>query len=445
MPWASVAAGWGCTVPVPASWHSFLQAAASEAAPEAAASSLPGSPAVQLEPKVTLEDLSCPLELAEGPAALQLGITTPYGLAQATIEPQHMRAALLSSECREVLAVPAARSCAGIAAAAGELDSSTRRPVGFSWTVASQLPLGQQPTAGVSKPGNSSTGGSLAAMSPGSSRRTSFTFEAGTAGVVPTADGAVGLAAGRAAGSFNGRGSHLTVQHTVEAYAAVRLAVVRNQSMPEVNMQPDSSVVGRAQPHSSQVVEPRTPTVTLAGKAAATAALTAAETEVCATTVGSGGRSSAAASPAMQPAVCRNSMAGRSSAAACMIPHHLQLLLCAAVGAAVAVAATYSWAVAALLVVAAVAIAAAHQLHNSSSSSTLHGLDRSRVAEAVPGSVVGHAEDITQACAAIKAPAAIEQQLTAVSNGEIMGQQDLQHPEQHHRQQCGVVPAAAWC
>lgn len=258
-PWAGLEPSWGCTVPIPASWHPFLQAAASSAASSSAASSHTGTAAASVEPELTLDDLSCPVSLSEGPAALQLSITTPYGLAQATIEPQHVRAALLSSECSEILAVPATGSCKTELEAAVDPDRSRRRPVGFSWTVSSELPVEPQLRAGLNKQGKNSSSRSLGTASVGSSRRTSFTSESGAAGdALPLL-----AAAAAAAASQDARRNHLPVQHTAEVYAAVRLAVVRSQA-PHVPSWPlCTAAPAGAQLPSSQVVEPCTPQLNL--------------------------------------------------------------------------------------------------------------------------------------------------------------------------------------
>jgi hypothetical protein len=71
-PWADALAaeGWGCSVPLPASWGAVLDAAAAGGAAAGGAASSDDGGAD--EPDVTLEELSCPVALEHGPKALQV-------------------------------------------------------------------------------------------------------------------------------------------------------------------------------------------------------------------------------------------------------------------------------------------------------------------------------------------------------------------------------------
>jgi hypothetical protein len=99
--------GWGSTVPLPKHWCELLTAEEAEQQQQ----QLPDTPpaaaaAAAVATDVTLQDLMCRADLPQGPQALLVTFSTPYGLARATITPQIVRAAYMNSECRQVLAVP---------------------------------------------------------------------------------------------------------------------------------------------------------------------------------------------------------------------------------------------------------------------------------------------------------------------------------------------------
>lgn len=185
-PWGSVSSGWGCSVALPASWGSIL---------DSAAENIPADPADS--PDISMEDMSVPLELSQGPQALQLQFTTPLGLVEATIKPQHLRAALLNQQCRQVLAIPAQKSHS-----AGQQSGTA---AGFSWTVSGRVP------EATSMDGSSSN---LSGVMTSASSATSLSARA-------TEDTVVSLM------SASSPNSGLSTSHTVEVFAAVTIEVHR--------------------------------------------------------------------------------------------------------------------------------------------------------------------------------------------------------------------------
>eukprot|EP00878_Enallax_costatus_P017539 GHUV01018424.1.p1 GENE.GHUV01018424.1~~GHUV01018424.1.p1 ORF type:complete len:491 (+),score=185.01 GHUV01018424.1:369-1841(+) len=125
----------------------------------------------------------------------RLWLTSHRGLATATIQPQHVRAAMLSKQCQQVLAVPVCSSSSNTAHRRGST------PAGFSWTVNSMvLTSASSDSSAVSSRANSR----LALLD------SSAIVEEDTAGAAAPA----------------AAGGGISLTHKVEVFAAVTLEVI---------------------------------------------------------------------------------------------------------------------------------------------------------------------------------------------------------------------------
>jgi hypothetical protein len=286
-----------------------------------------------------MEDLSCNADLTQGPEALLLTFSTPLGAAKALLTPQLVRAALLNSKCREVLAVPAQKHLAGSSSSSSKgLQQQGSSAAGFSWTVSGKVSAGLSPDG---------SGTNLAAGGGGGGLGSSA---AGTAYAAHDVAGVAG------AGFF--------ASHKTEVYAAVTLEVVQT-----------AHTVGRR--GAGRVFDPDCSSSSSSPPGAAAAELPAATEAI--------GRQASEAGTAAAAAELIPGSSSRSSSKSVRL-QQLQLaayVLLAAMAAS-QLSSRPAWALLQLLLLAAVA---ALQLRSSSSSSSvLHPASSSRAAAAANGS-----------------------------------------------------------
>uniref|UniRef100_A0A383VP05 CRAL-TRIO domain-containing protein n=1 Tax=Tetradesmus obliquus TaxID=3088 RepID=A0A383VP05_TETOB len=334
-PWGSVSSGWGSSIPLPASWAAYLAAAAASAEDAAADTSASASVAAADEPEIHMEDLSCSADLTQGPEALLFTFSTPLGAAKALITPQLVRAALLNSKCREVLAVPAQKHKAGSSDGKQQQQQGPAAAAGFSWTVSGRVPA-------VLSPDGSST--NLAA----------------SAGMGQSAGGAASDAHDTAAAG--GAGVGFFASHRTEVYAAVTVEVVAT-----------AHTVGRR--GAGRVFDPdsSSSSSSSSGTPAAATAAAAAAAPLPAVAEAAGRDASEAGAPSAE--------LGTSSSSSSSRGQQLQLaayvLLAAMAGSQLS--SKPAWALLQLLLLGAVAVL---QLHSSSSSSRQLAGDRRTTAAA---------------------------------------------------------------